>query len=114
MKSVVPIQGQGKVKDVGLRGLATVPAAESVDSKVALIQALIPLGLNAVAEALEEEVTALAGAWYSRTGGLPGAVRWCQQRGSVYLADQRLPMTYRRVRDRVRNTEIPLTTYQQL
>ena len=33
MKRVFRIQGQGKVKDVGLRGLSTVPAAESVDAK---------------------------------------------------------------------------------
>ena len=59
MKSVVRIQGQGKLKDVGLRGLATVPAAESVDSTVALIQALIPVGLKAVAKALADEVTRL-------------------------------------------------------
>lgn len=36
--------------------------------RVALIQALIPLGLKAVAEALEAEVTNLAGERYSRTG----------------------------------------------
>jgi hypothetical protein len=114
MKSVFRIQGQGKVKDVGRRGLATLPVPESVDSTVALIQALIPLGLTAVAEALKAEVTTLAGEWYSRTGGHPGVVRWCQQRGSVYLLDQKLPITYRRVRDRAQNTEIPLSTYQQL
>ncbi len=114
MKRVFRIQRQGKVKDVGLRGLSTVPAAESVDAKVALIQELIPLGLEAVGEALEAEVTALAGEWYSRSGGHPGAVRWCHQRGSVYLADQKLPITYQRVRDRLQNTEIPLPTYQQL
>lgn len=114
MKRVVRIQGQGKVKEVGLRGLSAVPAAESVDAKVALIQELIPLGLEAVAEALEAEVIALAGEWYRRTGGRPGAVRWCHQRGSVYLADQKLPITYQRVRDRARNAEIPLPTYQRL
>lgn len=114
MKSVVRIQGQGKVKDVGLRALATVPAAESVDSTVALIQALIPLGLTAVAEALTAEVVALAGERYSRTGGRPGVVRWCQQRGSVYLADQKPPITYRRVRDLPGNREVPLVTYQRL
>ena len=59
MKRVFRIQGQGKVKDVGLRGLAAVPTAEDVDSTVALIQELIPLGLRAVAEALEAEVVAL-------------------------------------------------------
>ena len=114
MKSVVRIQGQGKVKDVGRRGLATLPVPESVDTTVALIQALIPLGLTAVAEALKAEVVALAGERYSRTGGLPGVVRWSQQRGSVYLADQKLPITYRRVRDLPGNREIPLVTYQRL
>jgi hypothetical protein len=54
MKSVVRIESEGKVKDVGLRELATVPAAEDVDSKVALIQALIPLGLKAVAEGVKK------------------------------------------------------------
>lgn len=44
MKSVVRLQSEGKAKDVGLRGLSTVPAAESVDAKVALIQARIPRG----------------------------------------------------------------------
>lgn len=42
MKRVFRIQGHSKVKDVGLRGLATVFAADSVDAKVVLIQALIP------------------------------------------------------------------------
>ncbi len=36
MKSGVRIQGQGKVKGVGLRAPATVPAAERVDATVAL------------------------------------------------------------------------------
>jgi transposase-like protein len=114
MKSVVRIQKEGKMKDMGLRGLATLPVPESVDTTVALIQALIPLGLTAVAEALKAEVVALAGERYSRTGGLPGVVRWSQQRGSVYLADQKLPITYRRVRDLPGNREIPLVTYQRL
>ena len=69
MKRVFRVTGQGKMKDVGLRGLATGPAAEDVDSTVALIQALIPVGLKAVAETLEAEVVALAGEWYRRTGG---------------------------------------------
>ena len=69
--------------------------AEPVDSTVALIL----LGLKAVAQALEAEVTALPGERYRRTGGQPGLVRWSQERGSVYLADQKLPITYRRLRD---------------
>jgi transposase-like protein len=63
---------------------------------------------------LKKEVTDLAGDWYSRTGGQAGYVRWCRQRGSVYLLDQKLPVTYTRVRDRLRNVEVPLPTYQAL
>lgn len=114
MKRVVRIQRQGKVKDVAPVALATVPAAQDVDSTVALIQALIPLGLKAVGEALEAEVITLAGERYCRTGGQPGLVRWSHQRGSVYLADQKLPIRYTRVRDLPRNQEVPLPTYEHL
>ena len=114
MKSVMRIQRQGKVKEVNPEVLATMPDAREVDSTVALIQALIPLGLQAVGEALDAEVTALAGARYSRTGGQPGLVRWSRQQGSVYLADQKLPITYTRVRDLPRRQEVPLQTYERL
>lgn len=114
MKRVFRIQGKGKVKDVGLRDLAEHPELERVNTTVALIQALIPLGLRAAGEALAAEVTRLAGPKHSRTEGSPGYVRWCHQRGSIYLADQKLPVTYQRVRDLRRNAEVPLATYQQL
>jgi transposase-like protein len=114
MKRVFRIQGEGKVKDIGLRGLGAYPQVEGLDAKVALIQALIPLGLQAVGDLLAEEVTQLAGPRYARTGGQPGLVRWSQQPGSVYLADQKLPTPVPRVRDLARKTEVPLTTYQQL
>src|SRR3990172_2072099 len=60
MKRVFRIQGKGKVKDVGLRDLAEHPELERVNTTVALIQALIPLGLRAAGEALAAEVTRLA------------------------------------------------------
>jgi len=41
-------------------------------------------------------------------------VRWGQQPGSVYLADQKLPIPVPRVRDRGANREISLTTYERL
>ena len=56
----------------------------------------------------------MAGARYRRTDGRPGVVRWGQQSGSVYLADQKLPIPVPRVRDRVANREIPLATYERL
>jgi hypothetical protein len=57
-----------------------VSGAEHVDSTVALIQALIPLGLKAVAETLEAEAVALAGEWYRRTGGSKGIGICCSSR----------------------------------
>lgn len=81
---------------------------------LAMIQALIPLGLRAVEEALQQEVTALAGARYVHGDGRPDVVRWGTQGGSIYLADQKLPIMVPRVRDRARHIEVPLTTYAQL
>jgi putative transposase len=81
---------------------------------LAMIHALIPLGLRAVEEALQAEVTALAGARYAHDDGRPALVRWGTQAGSVYLADQKLPITVPRVRDRDAGHEVRLTTYQQL
>jgi putative transposase len=114
MKRVMRITDQGKMKDIGLRGLGTTAEEASLDVKVALIQALIPVGLQAVQELLEAEVEALAGVRHQRTGRQPGLVRWGQQRGSVYLADQKLAITHTRVRNRVRNQEVPLQSYQAL
>jgi hypothetical protein len=96
-----------------LRGLADYPEVERVHTTVALIQALIPLGLQAAREALAAEVTRLVGPMHSRTAGLPGYVRWCRQRGSIYLLEQKPPVTSQRVKDLPRNQEVPLGRYQQ-
>ena len=85
-----------------------------IAARVALIQALIPLGLDAVEEELQQEVEALAGKPHARQGRQPGVVRWGEQRGSVYLADQKLPVVVPRVRDRLRRVEIPPESYRQL
>jgi hypothetical protein len=114
MKRVIRITKRGKVKHVSPTNLATVPALDEVDATVACIQALIPIGLTAVEEALTKELIRLAGPKHSRTGGLPGVVRWCRQRGSVYLADQKVPMTYQRARNRLTRQEVPLPTYHRL
>lgn len=91
-----------------------VSAAPDIDSRVALIQALIPVGLERVHELLQEEVERLAGKWYQREGRQPGYVRWTPQPGSIYLADQKIPITVPRVRDRLRGQEVPLQTYECL
>jgi transposase-like protein len=95
---------QGSLSDLG---------QPEVDAKVALIQALIPLGLAAVQEELEAEVKQLAGARYQRRGRQPGHVRWTKQKGSVYLGDQKVPIRYTRVRDCGVKAEVPLETYRK-
>lgn len=93
---------------------ATRPLPLAIDDgtvTVAMIQALIPLGLRAVGEALDEEVRHLAGPRYER--GSPRG-RWGRQRGSIYLADQKLAIEVPRVRDRQAHREVPLATYAAL
>lgn len=100
-------------------GDAAVGVSEAVDppacdTRVELIQALIPLGLEAVNDVLQQEVTKLAGARYRHGDGREGYARWGSQRGSVYLADQKLPIEVPRVRDVARDEEVPLATYRAL
>ena len=97
-------------------GLVPVPAmaAPDLDTRVALIQALIPVALEQVHMELQTDVARLAGERYVRAGRLPGHVRWTPQRGSIYLADQKIPVQVPRVRDRLRNQEVPLPTYERL
>ena len=97
-------------------GITAVPptAAPDFDTRMALIQALIPVALERVHEELKQEVTWLAGERYAREGRQPGHVRWTRQRGSIYLADQKIPIEVPRVRDRLRGQEVPLQTYERL
>jgi putative transposase len=113
MKRVVRISASGKVKDLGSQEAAEHADLTDLDTMIPVIQALIPLGLQAFAEVMQAEVAALAGARYSRTGGQPGLVRWGRQAGSIFLADQKVPVAVQRVRDRQRDQEIPLQSYQR-
>ncbi len=74
---------------------------------------MIPLGLKAVEEALQQEVVALAGARYARADGHGGIARWGSPAGSVFLLDQNVPISVPRVRDVWAGTEVPLATYAQ-
>lgn len=94
------------------------PAAEGLvaglDARIEAIQLLIPLGLTAVHEVLQQEVLALAGCRYQRQAQDQPRRRWGSQRGSVYLADQKLPIQVPRVRDVEAGTEVALRAYQAL
>jgi hypothetical protein len=85
-----------------------------VDLRVSLIQALISLGLQAVEDLLQEAVVRLAGPRYGRKGQDQPYRRWGGQPGSVYLADQKLPLHVPRVRNLSTHTEVPLHSYHRL
>lgn len=83
------------------------------ESRLAMIQALIPLGLKAVEEELQLEVAGLVGgARHERTSG--SLKRWGQNPGSVFVGDQKLRINVPRVRDLARNREVPLKSHERL
>lgn len=83
------------------------------ESRLLMIQMLIPLGLKAVEEELQSEVSALIGGGrYDRTQS--GKKRWGQNPGSVYLGDQKVKINVPRVRDIRAGQEVPLQSYEQL
>ena len=77
-KSVVRIGRRGKgVESRSEHENETRPAVlEELDTRAELIQALIPIGLEAVNELLQQEVCQWAGERYRREGGVPGYARW--------------------------------------
>lgn len=94
------------------------PAAEELigdlDARIEAIQMLVPLGLQAVAEELQREVVELAGPRYQRKDSKQPHRRWGSQPGSVYLADQKLPVMVPRVRNMKSRKEVSLEAYQAL
>lgn len=113
MKTIAKGEKKSK-RELNEQNHPVLDGTEDFDVRVAMIQALIPLGLAAVEEELEAEVTRLAGARYERSGRLPGHVRWTKQSGSIYLGDQKHPIRYQRVRDQTKGTEVVLKSYQRL
>ena len=56
------------------KGQTALPEEAALDTRIALIQALIPLGLQAVQDVLQQEVAALAGPRYARHDSAPHVV----------------------------------------
>lgn len=81
------------------------------ESRLAMIQALIPLGLKAVEDELQKEVQILAGPRYSRGGQIK---RWGGNPGSVFLGDQKNRINVPRVRDIEADEEVQLKSYEGL
>ena len=82
------------------------------DSRVAMIQMLIPLGLQAIESLLQEEILGLVGDRYSR-GDNP-IQRWGNNPGSAYLGDQKVSVKVPRIRNMKTKKEVPLQNYQAL
>jgi transposase-like protein len=83
------------------------------ESRLSMIQMLIPLGLQAVEEELQAEVRAwVGGEHYVRSGGT--CKRWGQNPGSVFLGDQKVRINVPRVRDLKADQEIRLESYERL
>ncbi len=108
-------RGKSKVKisDKRKSSMERIMAAhsEEFDIKLGMIQELIPLGLKAVAEELQNEVKQIAGVKYSRGTDV---ARWGSQDGSVYLRDEKFPVKVPRVRNVEKNEEVTLKSYQRL
>lgn len=115
MYNVTKKRGKAKVKISAKRKAAAQRImdsySEDFDVKMAVIQDLIPLGLKAVADALQSEVKRVAGERHSRDGI---NARWGWQNGSAYLRDQKFPIRVPRVRDVEANKEVALESYQRL
>jgi transposase-like protein len=83
------------------------------ESRLSMIQMLIPLGLSAVEDELQAEVFSLVGgARHGRTGG--SNKRWGSNPGSVYLGDQKVKVNVPRVRDVGQGSEVRLRSYARL
>ncbi len=85
-----------------------------LDSRVAMIQALIPIGLEAVDDVLQRQVLELVGDRYDRKDFDQPLRRWGKQKGWVYLGDQKVPIEVPRVRDTSLDAEVPLKAYKAL
>ena len=106
-----------EVKSIEKENFTSPPLLEedlsALDTRIELIQALIPLGLEAVAEELQSDVTRLTGEKYSRKGTKNSNRRWGSQQGSVYLSDQKVPLSVPRGRDVAADAEVSLDVYHQ-
>jgi transposase-like protein len=78
------------------------------EARLSTIQALIPYGLSAVCQELQQEWASLVGERYAH-GKAMGP--WGENDGSVYLLDQKLKVRVPRVRRKDTNEEVPLASY---
>ena len=105
------VEKKVSVRRKALEDVMKLREIDDIDVRVSLIQALIPAGLYEVNKQLQQDVLMLAGKRYAHG---KENVRWTKQGGSVYLLDQKVPVNVPRVRNKMRNVEVPLPTCQKL
>ena len=109
------VLGKGRERKHEVRDEAAVrQAMAELEARVEMIQALIPLGLKAVEDELRGAVAELAGPRYQRGPADRRYYRWGSERGSVYLADQKVAVRVPRVRDVHAEREVRLPVYELL
>jgi hypothetical protein len=79
-------------------------------TRIELTQMLIPVGLQAIEEELQSEVSKLAGSRYTRIH-LDLKSWGCNER-SVFLGDQKVPIAVPRIRIVSNGKEVPLSSYR--
>src|SRR6266851_10456406 len=113
MKTRVMQTGKGSKNKVREERMQALQENQSVlDSRIELIQQLIPLGLQAVEEELQAEVQRLVGTRYSREQA--EQKRWGSNTGSVFVGEHKVAVRVPRVRDVATQREVPLASYQAL
>jgi len=80
------------------------------ETRLAMIQSLIPYGMKMLEAELQAELNELTG-----EKGKHGKeiVRWTKQKGYAFLRDQRMPVKYQRARNKNTNEEVVLESYKR-
>jgi putative transposase len=110
MKTMVIGRGP-RINEKAREAIQELEESQGRESRFAMIQMLIPLGLREVEKELQAEVSALVGDRYARGGE---RTRWGRNAGSVYLGDQKVAVDVPRVRHKLLDKEVPLSSYDRL
>lgn len=110
MKAIVVGSGRA-INGKAQRTIRELEESDGRESRLAMIQVLIPLGLREIERELQAEVRGLVGERYGRGSEF---TRWGRNDGSVYLGDQKVSIGVPRVRHKAGNREVPLGGYERL
>ncbi len=104
--------GQGRIINEKARAaMRDLEEDQSRESRLAMIQMLIPLALKAVESELQGEVRGLVGERYGRGSD---HTRWGSNAGSVFVGDQKIAISVPRVRHKLKEEEVQLESYRGL